>query len=371
MGKRVLILHISSVGGHSKAAQNLKEALLFKDKDISVTNLNIFGHFYPKTEKIVDFVYTNVIKYFPFLWGKIYDRKTIVKNLNPFWRRINKFSFKKIANLLNDSKPDCILTTQAFPCGIISSFKEYFKIKIPLVAIVTDYYPHRFWIHVGVDKYIVASKEAKDILVHENVLASKIEVIGIPISIKFLVSHDRYTIAQTFGFRKDLKTVLIMGGGLGLGPIREISKALEELDKDFQVIIICGANSKLFNWFEKNKKYFKKPLFHFGYVDFVNKIMDFSDIIITKGGGITISEALAKGLAIIITNPIPGQEERNVNFLLSKDAVIREDNIFNISKKVEILLKDDSALNYFKQRAKSISCSDSSTRIADLILKMI
>ncbi|MCM8830945.1 MAG: hypothetical protein NC918_01970, partial [Candidatus Omnitrophica bacterium] len=340
MAKRILIFHISSVGGHSKAAQNLKEALLFKDNSILVTNLNIFGHLYPKIEKIVDFVYTNIIKYLPFFWGKIYDRKAIVKNLNPFWKQINKFSFKKIANLLNDIKPDCILTTQAFPCGIISSFKEYFRIKTPLVAIVTDYYPHRFWIHLGVDKYIVASKEAKDILVQEKVLASKIEIIGIPISIKFLVSHDRYTIAKTFGFREDLKTVLVMGGSLGIGPIRKIVKVLDMVDKDFQIIIICGTNHKLFYWFKKNKKYFKKPLFYFGYIDFVNKIMDFSDIIITKGGGITISEALSKGLATIITNPIPGQEERNVNFLLSEGAVIREDNIFKIGKKVEMLLND-------------------------------
>ncbi|MCM8832249.1 MAG: glycosyltransferase, partial [Candidatus Omnitrophica bacterium] len=118
-------------------------------------------------------------------------------------------------------------------------------------------------------------------------------------------------------------------------------------------------------------KYFKKPLFYFGYIDFVNKIMDFSDIIITKGGGITISEALSKGLATIITNPIPGQEERNVNFLLSEGAVIREDNIFKIGKKVEMLLNDENKLNYFKQKARFLSCNDSSIRIADLVLKMI
>lgn len=369
--KKVIIFHISDFGGHSKAASNIEEALLCRDPSTSVLNLNGFGYFYPRCEKLVDYLYTTIIKSCPGFWGSIYDRKRIVRNLNPLRKFANKRAFKKLASLINNFTPDCFVATQAFPCGIVADFKKHYVIKTPLIAVVTDYYPHRFWIHDFVDIYIVACEEAKKILMAEGVAQEKIKILGIPVSVNFLTTCGREKIAEDFGFSPKLRSVLLMGGGLGIGPLESIARQLDTLDGDFQIIAVCGKNKKLYDWFGKNKKNFKKPIFFFAYVDFIHKLMDFADVIITKGGGITISEALAKGLAIITVNSIPGQEERNVNYLLGKHAIMEAAGTNNICGHVAQLFSDTAKLTALRKNAREISSVDSSLKIADLILEIL
>jgi len=368
--KRIILFYISEFGGHSKAASNIKEALLGRDPGLMLKSINGFGYFYPRTEKFVDSVYTAVIKHMPYVWGGLYDRKPIVKHLSPLRRFANEHTFKPLSRLLKEFPADCFVATQAFPCGLVADFKVHFGITIPLVAVVTDYYPHGFWLHPAVDKYVVACDAAKQALLREGVSEEKIEILGIPISVKFLTSQPREQSAKELGLKERLRSVLIMGGGLGIGPIAKIAQILDDSSGDFQTIVVCGKNKKLYHWFMRNKTRFKKPLFCFEYVDFVHRLMDASDVIVTKSGGITISEALAKGLAIIITRPIPGQEERNVNYLLGKQAVLRADDPYVIGDIAKGLLEDSQKMSDLKARAKSIALANSSLRIADLIITL-
>ncbi|MDD4955303.1 MAG: glycosyltransferase [Candidatus Omnitrophica bacterium] len=369
--KNIVIFYISEFGGHNKAANNIKEALLHKNPGLNVQTVNGFGHFYPRTERFADALYTTVIKHFPAIWGRIYDRKKVIRNLSPLRKWVSEHTFRKLSSFVKKSSPDCFVATQAFPCGLIADFKEKFNYKIPLIAVVTDYHPHGFWIHNAVDKYVVASSEARDVLINNGVAPEKIEILGIPISFKFLNRAKKEDVAGEFKFIEGIEAILIMGGGLGIGPIEKIAQELDKSSANFQIITVCGKNEKLFKWFENNKHSFKKPVFYFGYVDFVNKIMDFADIIITKSGGITISEALSKGLAIIVSNPIPGQEENNVNYLLKNDAVVRADDPQEIGRLARELLEDESKIARFKENAKRISLPDSSLKIAEVIIGKI
>lgn len=369
--KKVVIFYISEFGGHSKAAENIREAFWYKSSQTRVININGLNYFYPRGEKVVDFIYNSVIKYAPFLWGEIYDRKKVVKNLTPGRNLASMIAFRKLFRIIKQYHPNCFVATQAFPCGIVADFKKKFGLKIPLIAVVTDYYPHRFWVHSCVDKYIVACDEAKEFLIREGVPEEKIRVLGIPISVKFLNVYPIKDIVKEFGFHSDLSSVLIMGGGLGIGPIEKISRKLDVLSNNFQMIVICGRNKKLYKWFDDNKDSFRKPVFYFSYINFVHKLMDFCDVIITKAGGITVSEALAKRLPMIIIDPLPGQEERNVNFLLEKGAIIRADDVSTIGEAVKTLLGDKKKPFLLKEKAKDVSFIDSSLRIVDLILSEI
>lgn len=366
--KNVLILHISEFGGHSKAAENIEEALYYRDSQLRILSRNGFGYFYPRGEKVIDFLYNTVIKHFPDVWGKLYDRKKVIKQLTPVMKVVNRVAFGKLSTLIEEFNPQCFVTTQAFPCGVIADYKKKFGLDTPLVAVVTDYYPHRFWIHRQVDRYVVACQEAKDILMREGVAENKVKVLGIPISVKFMNSYPREEIAKKLGLVSHLDSVLLMGGGFGMGPIQSIAKRLDALAHDFQMVVVCGRNKKLYNWFTENKSKFKKPIFHFGYIDFVHQLMDFSDIIVTKAGGITVSEALAKGVAIIITHPLPGQEERNVDCLLKRGAIIDAGEAQRVSVHVADLFEDKKKLYELKEKAKEISFIDSSIRIVDLIM---
>ncbi|MDD5194336.1 MAG: glycosyltransferase [Candidatus Omnitrophica bacterium] len=368
--KRIIIFHISEFGGHSKAAQNIKEALLFKFPEAQILNINGFGYFFPWSEKIIDFSYVVVIKHFPKIWGKMYDRKRLVRKLSSFRRWVNARAFTKLSWLINNFRPDCFVATQAFPCGLVADFKEKTGLTTPLVAVVTDYYPHRFWTHQAIDKYIVACPHAKEILISEGIKSEKVEILGIPVSVKFLTSFSKNEIAKEFGFSQSIPSVLIMGGGWGLGPIEKIAQKLDLLEGNFQIIAVCGKNKKLCDWFNQRKRSFKKSVFCFGYIDFIHKIMDFSDIIITKGGGITTSEALSKGLGIITTNSIPGQEERNVAYLRGRGAIVDAPDLENVICTVKELLADVEKLYTLKQKAREASFIDSSLRIAELISRL-
>ncbi|UCG34818.1 MAG: glycosyltransferase [Candidatus Omnitrophota bacterium] len=367
--KRIIIFYINEYGGHSRAALNIKEAFEYRHSTLEVLGINGLGYFYPRGEKIVDFAYSTVIKHIPSFWGRIYDRKRVIKKLTPLQAVVNRVAFRKLNLLIKRFSPSCFVATQAFPCGVVADFKEKYGLKIPLIAVVTDYLPHRFWIHPGVDKYVVACHEAKNILVREGVKEEKINILGIPISVKFSHSFLRKEIAKELGLVADIPSVLVMGGGWGLGPLEEVAKHLDDLEQNLQIITVCGRNKKAYDWLVNNRHEFKKPIFSFGYIDYVNKLMDFSDIIITKAGGITVSEALAKGLAMIITNPIPGQEERNVNYLLQKEAIMKVDGASQIKEAVKVLMEDKKSMYHLKERAKHISFIDSSLRIVDLVLK--
>lgn len=369
--KKVAIFHISKFGGHNKAAHNLKEAFSYRSPDIDTLNVNGFGYFFPYGEKIVDLSYTAVIKHSPSVWGKIYDKKKVIKSLSPYRSVLNKFAFRKLSSFIKQFNPNCFVATQAFPAGVIADFKKKSGLNTPIISVVTDYHPHRFWVHPFIDRYVVASEEARDVLVSEGIKPERIRIFGIPISVDFLTSYPREEICNEFGFKNNMPTVLVMGGGLGMGPIKKIVKELDDLQCDFQIIVVCGRNKGLYKWLARKETKFKKPLFYFGYIDFVHKMMDFSDIIITKAGGITISEALAKGLAIIITNPLPGQEENNVNYLQKRNAIIRDDDISKIGDEAEVLLKDRKKMYSFKEQAKNNSVIDSSLRIVDFILEIM
>lgn len=368
----VHIFHISEFGGHSQAAQNIKEAILVKNKDrVEAVNLNSFQYLYPRTEKFINFIYTIIIKKIPSLWGKAYDRRALVRYLSPWRVAISLISFPRLNKYIRRKKPDCFIATQAFPCGLVADYKKKYKVDIPLVAVVTDFYPHRFWLHPFVDKYVVASEEAKQILIKEGISQDKVCIFGIPISIKFIKTFRKEEVAAKWGFLKDLPAVLIMGGGLGIGPIEESVISLDSIEDNFQIIVICGKNRFLYQKLQKKKKRIKKPLFIFSYIDDINEIMDFSDIIITKAGGITISEALTRKIAIIVTNPIPGQEELNVDFLIRKKAILRADASLEIKKAVAGLLQHPEKLRSLQESSRENVFRDSSFKIADLIDSLI
>ncbi len=155
---------------------------------------------------------------------------------------------------------------------------------------------------------------------------------------------------------------------MGLGSIKNTFIEVNKINYPFQIIVVCGSNRALYHWFARRKNRFRRPVFYFGYIDFVNKLMDFSDVIITKGGGITVSEALSKNMAIIVINSIPGQEERNVNYLLNRKAILKANNVSEARIIVKRILSNKDELDSLKRAAYSNSIRDSSLKIAYSVL---
>jgi processive 1,2-diacylglycerol beta-glucosyltransferase len=216
---------------------------------------------------------------------------------------------RKFAGFLVKENPDVIITTHFLTAEIAAGLKKLKKITSGLVTVITDFGVHFFWISSPTDLYIVASVFTKDCLVREGIAGDSIKILGIPVDSKFLRNYNKEELCQKFAIDKNKFTVLLMTGSFGLGPLEDIAEALY---KDVQILVVCAANKKLY---ERLKKKDLPAVKVFGFVDNAQELMAVSDVIITKPGGLTISEVLCMELAPIFISSIPGQEAINAKVL--------------------------------------------------------
>lgn len=366
--KRIILMYISEVSGHHSATLAIEKALKILQPDVEILNINAFNYTNPISEKVVNRLYMAVIKRTPQIWDYLYDNPAVVKKVENIKNNIHKFNSPKLKNLFDKFKPDAVVCTQAFPCGMVADFRKTYNSEISLVAVLTDYIPHSYWIYDTVNYYITPSQEVSRRLIKKGVPADKIKPLGIPFDPKFNEDVSKSEVIRKLDLNQSLPTLLIMGGGQGLGPIKTIVRSLEKAGKNFQELIVAGTNKKLYKSLKRRIKKYKKKILLFEYVDNINELMSISNIIITKPGGVTTSEALAKRIPMIIVKPIPGQEESNTAYLTKEGAAIKLDRPEDINLVIEDLLTDRPKLNRMREASGPISKPNASFDIARFLL---
>jgi len=366
--KRVLLMYISQVSGHRQGAVAISKSLKSLDPDCEVLSINGFGYTYPLMEKIINTAYMGVIKRAPKIWEYLYDNPKVIKFSEKWKQSIHKSSHKKLKPLIDEFKPDVVVCTQAFPCGMVADYKRSHGLDFKVIGVLTDYAPHLYWLHEGVDYYVVPSEEASDRYVKEGIPAESIKVFGIPIRTKFAETINQELIAQKLGLDLKIPTILIMGGGQGLGPMKDAVKSLVRLGRPLQLIVICGTNVKLVHWIKKVQRKTSKKIIFYDYASNVDELMGVSSLIVSKPGGMTTSECLAKGLPMVIVDPIPGQEERNSQFLVNQGIAIRVDDKRHIAREIDVLLNNPQQIESMRQAALKNGKPMAAENIARLIL---
>lgn len=366
--KRVLLMYITKVSGHRQATVAIQQALRKLDPDIEVPAINGFGYTYPLLEKIVNKAYMSVIKRTPKVWDYLYDNPKIVKNSQSIQNFLHKTSHEKIGKLIERHQPHAIVCTQAFPCGMVAYYKRERKLDIKLIGVLTDFSPHSYWINEGVDYYVVPSEEVKERLVTKGVDPERVRAYGIPLRPKFTDPVDRKAIAEKMGLDPDVPTILVMGGGQGLGPIKKIVKSLIKMNMYVQMVVLSGVNKKILNSLRRYAARSDKKILIFEFVTNVEELMAVSTLIVTKPGGMTTAESLTKGLPMVIINPIPGQEMRNSDFLIQQGIGIRLYDVEDVGEEVELLLKSPQRLAAMRKSALLHAKPHAALDIARLIL---
>lgn len=363
-------MYISEVSGHHSATLAIEKALKMLQPGSEVLNINAFNYTNPISERIVNRLYMGVLKRTPQIWDYLYDNPMVVKKVENIKETIHKFNSPKLQILFDKFKPDCLVCTQAFPCGMCADYKKTYNSNVPLVAVLTDYVPHSYWLYDTVNYYITPSEDITQRLIKKGVEAHKIMSLGIPFDTNFNDPPDKIKVAQKLKINPNLPTILIMGGGQGLGPIKTIVKSLEKVKGEIQELVVSGTNKKLYNSLKRKVKKYKKKILLFGYVNNINELMSISDIIITKPGGVTCAEVLAKHLAMVIVKPIPGQEANNTRYLTEKGAAIKLDEPKDINLVIDDLLKDPDKLSSLYGAASRLSKPNASLDIARLLLQL-
>ncbi|MBM3255826.1 MAG: hypothetical protein FJZ08_05950 [Candidatus Omnitrophica bacterium] len=368
MASRIILMYISEVSGHHSATIAIEKAIKTLSPHTEILNINAFNYTNPISEKIVNSLYMGLIKNTPRIWDYLYDNPVVVKKVKKIKENIHRMNSPKLKLLFDKFKPDVVACTQAFPCGMVADFKKTYNSDMPLVAVLTDYIPHSYWIYDNIDYYITPSEEVAARLAKKGVDSFKIKPLGIPFNPKFTQPVIKEQSLEKLGLDPGLVTILIMGGGQGLGPIKTIVKTLKKVKLDFQEIVITGTNKKLYRSLKKKIKKYKKKMLLYGYTDNINELMGVSDIIITKPGGVTTAEALAKGLAMVVVKPIPGQEANNTAYLMQQGAAIKAASATKINLVIEELLGNPHKLKGLHESAMRIAKPNASFDIARLLL---
>jgi processive 1,2-diacylglycerol beta-glucosyltransferase len=368
MGHKVLLLYISEHSGHHCASLVIENALHSLRPDINTLNINSFNYTNPILEKVINQAYMGVVKRTPEVWDYLYDNPKVLRHTQRLRDAIHKFNASKLRVLLGEFKPDAIVCTQAFPCGMIADYKKVLNQDIPLVGVLTDYAPHSYWVYDNIDKYVVPSEETGRKLVDNGIDPSRIEAFGIPIDPKFQAHPDKSVLCEKLGLDKDVPVVLIMGGTQGLGPIKDMVRLLDASHLGIQIVIACGTNKRLYGWLKSRK--FRKTVMPFAYANNVDELMNAATVIVTKPGGITTAEALASGAPMLIVSPLPGQEAMNTKFLLSEGVAVKAESPQDTVVLLEELLYNKGKLRAMSGKARSLSRPDSAIRVARLVLEL-
>lgn len=349
----VLVFSASFGAGHVRAAEAIIEELRIKEPNVKITHLD-FGAFLSKTfNSVVKNTYIELIKHTPKLWGKFYYRTSKIPPDSVFQRFLNGLGRREFVKYIQRLQPDLVICTYPTVAGVLAHQRMKGVLEVPLVTVVTDYAIHSQWIHHGVDLYIVGCEDVFDGLVARGIPSELIRISGIPVSPKFERVLDRKELLTKFGLRHDLPTVLVMGGAYGvLGGAKLVCKILADTEVSVQSIVVCGPDEKLYKSLDSMVEEGKNPIVRFGFVKNVEELMSASDMIITKAGGLTVSEALTKRLPLLIFRPIPGQEEENSNYLESVGAGRVAKNEEDLERIIHDLLGHPEYLEEMRQSAE-------------------
>ncbi|HXF11379.1 MAG TPA: glycosyltransferase [Desulfuromonadaceae bacterium] len=335
---RILIGTVTAGNGHLAAAAAIEEAWRAARPDDVIEKIDLLTLFSPLHRKIYSDGYIKLVERAPELWGMMFaktDNPKLLKNLKRIQRKFPSGSKKRFARAVQQFKPDVVICTHYLPLETLTPMREKKDGLRPFVAcVVTDFEAHALWMESCVDLYCVAAEETRARLVARG--AKNIAVTGIPIAAKFSLKPDAKAVRKTYGLRDDLPVLLVLSGGFGMGPVAGILEELDKAQTPFQMLVVAGRNEELRRKLAVGN--YKHPTRVLGFSTNMHELMTIADLIITKPGGLTSSEALAMGRPVFILNPIPGQEAANSDFLLERGAAAKANRPEDLPYRVEQLL---------------------------------
>jgi processive 1,2-diacylglycerol beta-glucosyltransferase len=355
---KVLILHASAGAGHKRAAEALAKGFAAEGGDIEVKVYDILDATSHVFRKTYGKGYLDLVRKAPELWGYMFarsDKKSLVpwrKKVRSVFNEINTLAFRK---LYKDFKPDIAVCTHFMPLELLSHQTGIRRRRhVPLYCVVTDFAVHSLWIVENVKCYYVATEEARRQLLRKGQSEKQIKVTGIPIDPVFAGAENPGAVRQRLGLAVDAPVALLLSGGFGVGPTVDLIRAFRKMEKNCQVLVVAGANEKLREEALTAARGLRCPVKVFGFVNNIHELMDASDLVISKPGGLTTSEVLAKGKPMMVIDPIPGQEQRNCEYLLEAGAAVRLYEPDDAPYKIDMLLSDPGRLERMRANAKGI-----------------
>ena len=376
MKPKILVLSASVGAGHLRAAQAVELALRQVVPQATVKNVDVLDLTNAAFRRVYGKAYLDLVNKAPHVLGYFYDlldsaslpgrRKTDKLRL-----AVQRLNLNPFVRFLKETSWDLIINTHFLPAEIIASLRKKGRLGVPQVTATTDFETHRLWVHEPCERYFTATVEGGLYLQSWGVPAETIFPVGIPVHPVFSEPKDRAELLEKHHLSGDRPIVLQLAGGFGVGPIATYYRALLEVELPIELLVGTGCNDKVKEQLQKILIPARHRVHILGFTDQMDELMAAADLIVSKPGGLTTSEALARGTPLAIANPIPGQESRNSDFLLENGAAIKINNAATLPYKVTALLRDQDRMSALKANARRLGRPTAAFDVARLSLELL
>ena len=375
-GHRVLILSVSAGTGHIRAGEALAKAAAAHPATGEVLHVDALRYTNKMFRRFYGQFYIDLVKSAPTLLGWFYDSQDEPWKTEKMRLMLDRMNTGPLVRQIKKFKPDITICTHFLPSEILSHLIKHGKIDTQLSITITDYYAHAMWLSRLIHHYFVATEESRVQLENIGFPPESITVSGIPIDPVFCEPKDRAALRAKQGLRNDIPMLLVSAGALGVSSAEQIVAVLSELAVPVQIVVICGKNEKLRQTVLDQLNQRPEASAHLdfkvlGYTTEMDEWMKSSDLYIGKPGGLTTAEATSCGLPMVIYQPIPGQEERNSDFLLENGAAVKCNQLATMAYKVNLLLKDPERMAKMRRRALGLSHPDAASCIIQKLVDEI
>jgi processive 1,2-diacylglycerol beta-glucosyltransferase len=370
-GKKILLLSVSAGAGHMRAAEAIRACADANSNGLITKHLDVMEYVSAGFRKMYTDFYIGLVNRHPQLWGYLYQITNDAQpdsSMQRLRRAVERLNTRALHKEIAAFKPDVIICTHFLPAEILARELRKACLDCPVWVQVTDFDLHRMWAHERMAGYFVATDEVAFRTRAHGIAADTIHVTGIPIMPAFGRALDRAECAREFGLDPARKTFLLMGGGAGLGSLDAIAARLMKLDGDFQLVALAGKNADALSALQTLAAQYPGRLLAQGFTNVVERLMSCADLVITKPGGLTTSECLAMGLPMIVNSPIPGQEERNADFLLEQGVALKAFDAVTLDYRIGHLLANPHKLDEMRIKAKALGRPAAAQRVLDTVL---
>lgn len=380
---KVLILTVSAGEGHNSMSRAVSNYLKDAYRDVEIKQVDLFKDGQKTRKKkianwMVNDGYFTLVKYFIKFANSNFERlkvRNINKKATTLRNNFIKPAFADIEKVVNDFKPDAVFCAHTFAGIIMTDLRnqgnENAK-KARVVTVVSDYDVAPYTeLLTGVDFVVTPSDDFDDVLKAKGFNLKKRITLGIPVQTKFAKHIDKIEARRELGIDENKKTIMMMSGGVGFGNIAKLVMNLNKCSSDFQIVCVCGRNTKLKQKLEKLKKQgkIKKDIYVFGFVNNVDVIMSAADVLIGKIGGVGIAEAFNKHLPIIANKKLPFQEYDNMLYLKERNACEYISKNSKACQVVDRFFQDENKQSLMRKQIEKIRRPNASKDIGDLLVK--
>jgi processive 1,2-diacylglycerol beta-glucosyltransferase len=374
MPARVLVLSASVGAGHVRAAQAVELALRETAPDATVKNVDVLTLTNAPFRKLYGEAYLDLVNKAPHVLGFFYDHMDKPRRADSKRDKlrllVERLNMNSLCDMLECERWDVIVNTHFMPAEIIASMRKRRKLRTPQMTVTTDFETHRLWVNQPCDHYTTATDEGAAYLHHWGVPSEDISVTGIPIHPVFAKPKPRDGAMKRQGIIGGRPVVLQLAGGFGVGPVAEIYESILKVETPIELIVVTGKNAAAKKKLEAAKVDKRHRVKVLGFTDQMDELMAAADVVISKPGGLTTSETLARGAAMVVVNPIPGQESRNSDYLLENGAAIKINNLPTLAMKLDALLAEPKRLQQLRDNAKRIGRPQAAFDVAARALRL-